>query len=78
MSNFIKEILAKEEKKNYEGYWTFAHSKDLEWEHESFERKDEAIVAGRDIYPCGFVLGQLKYKDNMVYDVVNVEKLTFS
>ncbi|MFY0519333.1 hypothetical protein ACOMCU_16120 [Lysinibacillus sp. UGB7] len=69
---------AQTEMKNYEGYWTYAHSKDLVWEPEPFEKKDEAIAAGREVFPCGFVIGQLKNNENMIYDVVNVEKLSFS
>lgn len=81
MSNFLKEVLvelAQAEKKNFEGYWTYAHSKDLNWEHEPFETKEEAIASGREVFPCGFVIGQLKNTENMVYDVVNVEKVSFS
>jgi len=74
----VKEELAKAEKENFEGYWTYAHSKDLAWEHEPFETKDEMIAAGREVFPCGFAIGQLKITENMVYDVVNVEKLSFS
>lgn len=65
---------------NLEGCWTFAHSKDLEWEQESFKTKAAAIAAGQKVYPCGFVVGQLKKTENKYrkYDVVNVEKLSFS
>lgn len=65
--------------KDLEGYWTFAHSKDLEWEMPFFKTKKKAIAAGKDVLPCGFLIGQLKRKDNnMEYEIVNVEKLTFS
>lgn len=71
-------VLEEAEKKNYEGYWTYAHSKDLTWEHEPFKTKKKAIAEGREVFPCGFVIGQLKSNENMEYDVENVETLSFS
>ncbi len=78
--NAVMEELSKAEGKNFDGYWTYAHSKDLEWVHDPYKTKADAIAAGRDVYPCGFVVGQLKNtgNTNMTYDVVNVEKLSFS
>lgn len=67
-----------EKAKNIEGFWTFTHSKDLLWEHAPFTTKNKAITAGRKIFPCGFVIGQLSKSQNMEYVVENIEKLTFS
>jgi len=41
---------------NIEG-WTFAHSKDLEWEIAPFKTKKKAIAAGKKEFPCGFAIG---------------------
>lgn len=64
---------------NLEGCWTFAHSKDLEWEN-AYKTKRAAIIAGKKVYPCGFVVGQLKKTESKYrkYDLVNIEKITFS
>lgn len=82
MNVFLKEVLeglTEEEKKNCNGYWTYAHSKELLWEHNPFKTKDEAIAAGREVFPCGFTIGELKNNDeNMVYNIINIEKLSFS
>ena len=50
----------------------------IEWEPEPLETKAEAIAAGKEVYPCGFAIGQLRKTENKVYGVVNIEKLTFS
>lgn len=62
-----------------EGHWTFAHSKELEWENAPYKTKKKAIAAGKDVFPCGFLIGQLKRKDNnLEYEIVSLEKVTFS
>ncbi|MBD8523821.1 hypothetical protein [Lysinibacillus fusiformis] len=81
MNTFLNEILkelTKVETQDYEGYWTYAHSKELNWENGPFKTKEEAVAAGQKDFPCGFAIGQLKRDEKMVYNVINIEKITFS
>lgn len=81
MNTFLNEVLkelTKAETHDYEGYWTYAHSKEMNWENEPFKSKEEAVAAGKKDFPCGFVIGQLRREKETVYNVINIEKLTFS
>lgn len=58
-----------------EGQWTFSDL-DIEWVHETYDTKEEAIESAKEIYDKGFYVGQLEHRHGVNYSVVNREKIT--
>lgn len=59
MNTFLNEVVKELTTLDYEGYWTYAHSKEMHWKNESFKTKEEPVAAGQKDFACGFAIGQL-------------------
>lgn len=59
-----------------EGQWTYSDF-DIEWVHDTYNTKEEAIEAAKEVYEKGCVVGQLEHKEGVNYAVVNQDKIMF-
>lgn len=61
-----------------EGQWTFSNL-DVEWVHDSYDTKEEAIEVAKDFYKDeeGCCVGQLEHLHGVNYKVTNQEKIMF-
>lgn len=59
-----------------DGQWTYSNL-DIEWVHDTYNDKAEAIQAAKETYEEGCYVGQLEYQDGIYYKVVNQEKMLF-
>lgn len=59
-----------------EGQWTYSDL-EVEWVNETYNSKEEAIEAAKEVYEDGCLVGQLEHDKGINYKVVNQEKITF-
>lgn len=60
-----------------EGQWTFSPL-DTDWGYDVYDTKEDVLIAAKERFKDGCIIGQLEHHYGVNYRVINQEKVMFN